>query len=172
VGTLRGAVVLGTVHTRTLSIVEPVYPNGWSKQHPGSCKVPNLLGTRDPAFPAAMNGIPIGAEYTVSARVDVDATGAVTNVALVGSSGRRAFDDALLAAARNATYPLTENTGFKAVRPSGAPLAWNGANGSSKYARCAPLPVAYLWHASFERAPLIALATPYFIANSAHDSRR
>ncbi|HTD37640.1 MAG TPA: M56 family metallopeptidase, partial [Candidatus Limnocylindrales bacterium] len=129
-GTVRGAVVLGTVHTGTLSVVEPVYPNGWTAQHPASCKVPSLLHTEDPAFPASMDGIPIGSQYTASARVRVDQAGAVTNAALAGSSGHRAFDAALLAAVRGATYPLTESTGFKPVRPSGASLAWNAANGS------------------------------------------
>jgi TonB family protein len=171
-GTVRGAVVLGTVHASTLSIVEPVYPNGWSAQHPGSCKVPNLLRTEDPAFPASMNGIPVGSEYTAAARVLVDQTGAVTNAALAGSSGHRAFDDALLAAVRGATYPLTESTGFKPVRPSGASLAWNAANGSSKYAHCAPLPTAYVWHTTFSRTPLLMFATPFFLANASHDLRR
>lgn len=171
-GTVRGAVVLGTAHTGTLSVVEPVYPNGWTAQHPESCKVPDLLHTEDPAFPASMGGIPVGAEYTASARVQVDQTGAVTNAALARSSGHRAFDDALLAAARGATYPLTEDTGFKPVRPSGASLAWNAANGSSKYAHCAPLPTAYIWHTTFSRGPHFFFATPLFIANSSHHAWR
>lgn len=171
-GAVHGAIVLGTVHAGTLSIVAPVYPNGWSAQHPGSCKVPDLLHTDDPAFPASMNGAPVGAEYKASARVEVDETGAVTNAAIASTSGHRAFDDALLAAARGATYPLTERTLFKPVRPPGTTLAWNAENGSSKYARCAPLPTAYVWHTTFSRATPLFFATPYLIANWPHYSVR
>ncbi len=86
-----------------------------------------------------MKNIAIGSAYTASVRVQVDDAGAVEKAALVTSSGQRAFDDALLAAARQATYPLTERDGFRAVRPSNASLGWNAAHGSSTYTGCRPI---------------------------------
>ncbi|HEX3464640.1 MAG TPA: M56 family metallopeptidase [Candidatus Elarobacter sp.] len=161
-GTLHGAVVLRAPRPSSISIVEPVYPKGWSAAHAGSCKVPSLLHTGMPAFPPGVT-VPVDTQYTSSVRVHVDAAGAVSGASVVGSSGRPAFDDAVLAAARRPTYPLTEATRFKPVRPSGTTLAWNAAHGSSTYARCAPLPADYLWRTTFSRSTGLVLATRYLV---------
>jgi TonB family protein len=83
-----------------------------------------------PAFPESMSDIADGVEFKTSVRVHVNAAGAATSAALVSTSGRPAFDDAALAAARQATYPLTATT-------------------------CKPLPTDYVWNDSFERTTLL-----------------
>jgi TonB family protein len=158
-GTIRGAAVIGTVHPSAISTVDPVYPAGWSARHPGACKIPELLHAGVPPFPSSVTGLPPGAEYTSSVHVDVDPSGAATGATITGSSGRSAFDDATLAAARSATYPLAGSTGFKPVRPPGTTLAWNAAHGSETYARCPAPPGGYVWHTTFSRNAGFLLAT-------------
>ncbi len=142
----------------SLSIVVPSYPDGWSAQHPTSCKVPNLLHTGVPAFPSSVTDFSVMKKAKASARVTVDASGAVTNATILASSDQPAFDNALLQAARSATYPLTESTGFKPVRPSNATLAWNAANGSAVYLKCTPLPREYVWNTTFK--PIVDRGAP------------
>jgi TonB family protein len=158
--TIRTAQDFGTPRAGAFSIVTPVYPSGWSAQHASACKVPEVLhwtlrpdgpATGLPVFPDAMKNVSVDATYRASVHVHVNAAGVATNAAVVSSSGQPAFDDALVAAARQATYPLTEDTGFKPVRPSGAPLSWNAANGSKAYGNCKPLPTDYVWHTLFRR---------------------
>ncbi len=158
--TIRTAENFGTPRAGAFSIVTPAYPNGWSAQHASACKVPPLLhwtmrpdgpNTGLPVFPGSMTNMSVDAKYSVSARVRVNGAGAVTSAAIVSSSGQPALDNALLAAARQATYPLTESTGFKPVRPSGAPLSWNAANGSKAYRNCKPAPSEYVWRTTFSR---------------------
>ncbi len=122
----------------TASVIVPVYPAGWSAAHPSACKVPTVSHARFrpgfvpptaytnvlPAFPPALHGVPVDAAYTASARVHADAAGAATSVALVRSSGQRAFDDALLTAVREASLPLTATS-------------------------CKPLPSDYVWTTTF-----------------------
>jgi TonB family protein len=149
--TIRTGVDLGQIHLSSYSIVTPAYPDGWSAQHPSSCKVPTLQHSGDPAFPVAMENAPIGVVYQASVRVHVGAAGTATNAAIVRSSGHADFDAALLAAARQVKYPLTEMTGFKQARPSNATLEWNATHGSDTYLNCKPLPADYVWNTTFER---------------------
>ncbi len=129
----------------TQSNVAPAYPDGWSTQHPNACKVPNLVH----------NGVPTIADsqtlpaLNAAVRVAVDESGAVTSAAIVKSSGRKTFDDAVLAAAREARYPLNDGTGFKPVRPNGAMLNWNETHGYDAYSKCAPLPGSYVWSTTY-----------------------
>jgi len=137
--TIRGAGLPFLVRPPyTLSVLSPVYPNGWSSQHKSSCKVPTVTHERSsivganpktemlPAFADSMKNISIEAKFVSSVRVHVDDAGVATSAAVVSSSGQPAFDNALLTAARRATYPL---------------------NASS----CKPLPTDYVWHATFSR---------------------
>ncbi|HEV2741367.1 MAG TPA: TonB family protein [Candidatus Elarobacter sp.] len=149
--TTRTALRFGTPVANVSSIVVPAYPKGWSTRHASACKVPTLLHTGVPAYPDAMKNMSVDARYTASVRVHLDATGAVTNAAVVAPSGQPAFDDALLDAARQATYPLKDETGFKPVRPSGAKLTWNAAHGSDTFVNCKPLPTDYVWNTTFSR---------------------
>jgi TonB family protein len=165
-GTIRSAALIGARHPDALSLVEPVYPAGWSAEHRSSCKVPNVLHADVPAYPPALKSLPLGAERHAAVRVRVDAGGAVTSATLVQPSGYRAFDAALLAAARGETYPLTDETGFRPVRPSGTSLAWNAAHGSSTYARCSPLPSDYVWHTTFSNGGGFVLATRFIPAGA------
>ncbi len=151
VSTVRTALVYGNPRGSTESIVSAAYPNGWSTQNASACKVPDLFHTGVPAFPASMNTIPVGEHFDGSVGVHVNAAGVVTGADVMKSTGEKTFDAALLAAARQATYPMTEGTGFKPVRPSGAPLSWNATHGSSAYAKCKPLPANYVWHTNFSR---------------------
>ncbi len=154
--TIHTAVAFGPPRAHSASSVAPAYPPGWSARHRSACKVPSLFHTGVPAFPAALNGVALGT-YDAAVRVHVDGRGAVTSAAVVTPSGQRGFDDALLAAARQATYPLTEASGFKQVRPAGAPLSWNAAHGSSTYAGCKPLPTDYVWSTQFSRRGSIGI---------------
>jgi TonB family protein len=149
--TIRTGMHFGAPLANASSIVVPVYPKGWSAQFKSACKVPTVQHTGVPAFPASMHDISVDASYSTSVRVHVNAAGAVTNAAVITPSGQRAFDDALLVAAREATYPLTESSGFKQARPGGAPLSWNAAHGSDTYLVCKPLPTDYVWSTTFGR---------------------
>ena len=155
--TVRTALHFGTPVANAYSIVAPAYPSGWSAQYKSACKVPTVQHTGVPAFPSAMQNMSVDASYSTSVRVHVDAAGTVTSAALVTPSGEPQLDDALLAAARQATYPLTEATGFKQARPSGAPLSWNAAHGSATYANCKPLPTDYVWNTTFGKVVPIGL---------------
>jgi TonB family protein len=142
--TIRTAVPIDVPEPSTVSVIVPAYPVGWSAQHPTACKVPTVTRTRFrpgfvqpnaytamlPAFPNSMKNIDIGAKFTTAVRVHVNDAGAATSAALAGSSGQPAFDDATLAAARRATYPLTAST-------------------------CKPSPADYVWRATFERNSLL-----------------
>lgn len=130
-----------------LSMVSPSYPNGWSVEHPSSCKVPTLIHGVFPA-PRSLNISPSKA-VSATARIQVDAAGAVTQAKIVSSSGIATFDKSVLTAARAAVYPLDGRSGFKPVRPSHATLAWNGTHGYRAYSKCAPLPTLYLWKVSY-----------------------
>jgi TonB family protein len=141
----------------TYSIVTPAYPKGWSSRHPAACKVPTVQHTGVPAFPDSMKNMPVDATYSASVKVHVGAAGTVTNATVVSPSGRQVFDDALIAAARRATYPLTEHDGFKQARPPGTALAWNAAHGSDTYLNCKPLPGDYVWNTTFARIVPIGL---------------
>lgn len=141
----------------TYSIVTPAYFKGWSSQHPAACKVPTLQHTGVPAFPDSMKNLPVDAQYSASVLVHVNADGTPTNATVVSPSGRPAFDDALVAAARQATYPLTERAGFKQARPSHTTLAWNAAHGSDTYVSCKPLPGSYVWKTTFARVVPIGI---------------
>ena len=163
VATTRKGLYFGKPLANTDSIVVPAYPTGWSAQHPAACKVPTLEHTGVPAFPDAMRNLSVDASYTASVRVHLDAAGAVTNATVVTPSGQAAFDDALLAAARQATYPLTEATGFKQARPSGAALSWNAAHGSGTYVNCKPLPTDYVWNTTFRRLVPIGFSGPHVL---------
>jgi beta-lactamase regulating signal transducer with metallopeptidase domain len=142
------------------STVAPAYPNGWSTQYPAACKVPSLVHAGVPAVPASLRTFVPNKTLTSSVRVDVDAAGTVTKAALVTASGMRAFDAAVLSAARQHTYPLTESSGFREVRPANAPSSWNAAHGSDTYSACTPLPRSYVWTGTFERRWMIVTAKP------------
>lgn len=142
---------IGLTYGQSMSIVTPVYPAGWSTRHVGSCKLPSLIHIGTPALPRAMRNIPLGKTYYAAVRVGVNASGSVVQSAITESSGSAILDGALLTAARGQHYPLVQRTGFKPVRPDGASLAWNATHGSAFYAKCAPLPSAYVWKTSFYR---------------------
>lgn len=146
----------GGPRDQTLSMVTPSYPAGWRALHPTSCKVPNVLHTGVPAFPASLRNE--SSTLTASVRVHVDAAGSVTGAAVVTPSGNASLDDAVLATARAEKYPMTETSGFKPVRPSHTSLAWNRAHGSTVYSKCDPLPSDYLWTTTATRdtSPLVA----------------
>lgn len=142
--TIRTAIPLGKPEPHTVAVIAPVYPAGWSEQYKSSCKVPTVTharyragfvapteyGKMVPAYPDSMNDVPDGSAFKTSVRVHVTAAGAATSAAVVSSSGRPAFDDAALAAARRATYPLIATT-------------------------CKPLPTDYVWNDSFERTSML-----------------
>jgi beta-lactamase regulating signal transducer with metallopeptidase domain len=142
--TIRTAFPIDTPEETTASVITPAYPVGWRGRHETACKVPVTTHTRFrsgyvapnaytdmlPAFPKTMKDIAIGAKFRTSVRVHVDAAGAATSAALAHSSGQQAFDDAALAAARRATYPLTRTS-------------------------CTPLPSDYVWNTTFERNSLL-----------------
>lgn len=162
--TIRTALRFAKPVDATYSIVTPAYFKGWSSRHPAACKVPTLQHTGVPAFPDAMKNLPVDAQYSASALVRVNTDGTPTNVAVVSSSRRQAFDDALVAAARQARYPLTERDGFKQARPSHTTLAWNAAHGSDTYANCKPLPGSYVWNTTFARVVPIGIpGTDYMV---------
>ena len=122
----------------TQSVLAPVYPTGWSAQHPSACKVPAVTHDRSsvlgpnpktemlPAFASTMKDMSVDAKYHASVRVHVNDAGAATTASLVRSSGQRAFDDAVMTAARRATYPLDASA-------------------------CKPLPAEYVWNTTFSR---------------------
>jgi len=142
--TIRTAYPIDTPEQSTASVIVPVYSAGWRDQHPSACKVPTMTHTRFrpgyvppnaytamlPAFPDSMKNVAVGAKFRTSVRVHVNDAGAATSAALATSTGQQAFDDAALAAARRATYPLT------------------GTN-------CKPLPKDYVWNTTFERNSLL-----------------
>ena len=142
--TIRTAVPAMQPETSTGAVIVPVYPAGWSASHASSCKVPTVtharyrsgfaaptkFGKMLPAFPDTMTFVPIGSTYATSVDVHVNAAGAATSAAIVRSSGKPAFDNAALAAARTATYPLTDTT-------------------------CTPLPAEYVWNVTFDRTTLL-----------------
>jgi len=147
--TVRTVMVVQSPLPATIfSSVSPVYPSGWSAQHPSACKVPNLLHTGVPAFSHPVEQLGTKLLFT-AVRVSVDPSGSVTDASTIKSSGQPAFDDAALAAARAESYPLNESTGFKPVRPSGAMLSWNATHGYSVYSKCDPAPTQYLWTAIY-----------------------
>ncbi len=149
--TMRTGARFGSVNGNSLSIVAPAYPSGWSARYKSACKVPSLIHTGVPAFPESMRSVSVDKSYGASARVHVDTAGTATNASITTSSGQKAFDDALLTAARTRHYPLTESTGFKPVRPDNAPLSWNASHGSNVYSKCTPLPTEYVWSTTFSR---------------------
>ncbi|GAC1580038.1 MAG: hypothetical protein NVS3B7_14410 [Candidatus Elarobacter sp.] len=155
--TIRTALRFEAPRDNAYSIVVPAYPSGWSAQTKSACKVPTLQHSGVPAFPASMQNMPVDASYSAAIRVHVGTNGQVTNAAVVTSSGKPDLDSALLDVARQATYPLTESTGFKHARPSDAPLSWNAAHGSATYAACKPLPTDYVWNTTFEKVVPIGL---------------
>ncbi len=142
--TIRTAFPVDSPEASTVSVIMPLYPAGWGKQHESACKVPTTTRSRFrrgyvpptkytemlPSFPDSMKNMAIGAKFRTSVRVHVNEAGAATSAALVHPSGQRAFDDAALAAAQRATYPLSE-------------------------AGCKPSPTDYLWHITFERNSLL-----------------
>jgi beta-lactamase regulating signal transducer with metallopeptidase domain len=142
--TIRTAVPVSAPEPSAGSVIVPVYPVGWSARYPSACKVPTVTRARFrpnfapptpytamlPAFPTAMNDLPLGTAVKTSVHVHVDAAGAATDVAVFAPSSRPAFDDAVVRAARAATYPLTAST-------------------------CRPLPAEYVWHTTFERSTLL-----------------
>lgn len=148
--TVRTAAYFGTPKAQAYSIVSPAYPQGWSAQHVASCKVPVLQHGGVPAVPAGSENIPVDTTYVGTVRVHLNPSGSPA-ATIVKSTGQRALDDALLASARSATYPLTEDTGFKQVRPSKAFLAWNASHGAATYINCSPLPTDYVWNTTFSR---------------------
>ncbi len=138
--TVRAAAPFWPPEPYTVSVIVPVYPSGWSARHASACKVPTVTHARFrpgfdapqaytemlPAFPDSMKNVSIEAKSSASVRVHVDAAGAASSAAIVRSSGQPAFDDAVLAAARRARYPLTVSS-------------------------CKPLPTEYAWHTEFGR---------------------
>lgn len=142
--TARVAGFIDIAPPAALSIVRASYPNGWSSEHPGACRVPDLTHAGVPDVRLVLDK-----PVTASVLVHVDPSGNVVTAALAKSSGNAAYDNAVLSAARGDTYPLSEITGFKPVRPSGATLAWNAAHGYSQYSKCTPLPNAYTWSTTF-----------------------
>lgn len=142
--TVRTAFPVDTPEVTTASLIVPTYPAGWSEQHPSACKVPQITRVRFrpgyvrpnsytemlPAFPDSMKNIAVGSKFTTLLRAHVNAAGAATSVSLTSSSGKPAFDDAALTAARHATYPLVATS-------------------------CKPLPADYKWQTTFERNSLL-----------------
>ena len=141
--TVRAGAPFRAPESNTVSVIVPVYPSGWSARHPSACKVPTVTHARYrpgfvrgdaytemlPALPEAMNTFTVDASASTSVRVHLDAANAVTSTTVVGSSGQPAFDDAVVAAAGRASYPLTAST-------------------------CKPLPTDYVWHTTFRRSTI------------------
>ncbi len=141
--TVRAGVPFRGPESNSVSAIVPVYPSGWSTRYGSACKVPTVTHARYrpgfaagdaytamlPALPDAMKNIPVDASYSTSVRVHLNAANAVTSAAVVDSSGQPALDDAVLAAAKRATYPLTASS-------------------------CKPLPTEYVWHTTFRRTAL------------------
>jgi TonB family protein len=137
--TMRAGLPISRPERNTASVIVPVYPAGWSAAHQSVCKVPTVTHARFragfvagtpytqmlPAFPGAMKDIGIDEKFRTTVRVHVNASGAATSAAIERASGRPLFDEATLAAARRATYPLTTTT-------------------------CKPLPNEYVWTTTFE----------------------
>jgi TonB family protein len=142
--TLHAGVPIRKPERNSVSVIVPVYAAGWSAAHPSDCKVPTVTHARYrpgfvpgteytqmlPAFPETMNDIGVDENFRTTVRVHVNASGAATDAAVARSSGRPAFDDATLAAARTATYPLTTSS-------------------------CAPLPSDYVWTTTFRTQSFI-----------------
>jgi TonB family protein len=166
--TIKGAFpVLSPPRPAVGAIVAPAYPASWSARYASACKVPTLDHARFnpssgfrgsaaenellPLFPDSMKNLAIGSKFDATVRVRVNQAGAATSAELTKSSGHEVVDNAALAAARRATYPLTEAEGFKPVRPSHAPLSWNATHGSDTYVSCKPLPSEYVWYVTFDR---------------------
>ncbi len=147
--TVRTAVFAWRAAGVGASVVAPVYPKGWSTRYPSACKVPSLVHAGVPAIPASLRKLTTEATFTSAVRVDIDAAGAVTKATVDAPSGQPAFDQSLLLAARSQKYPLTESSGFRAVRPAHATLAWNAVHGSDTYTSCKPLPTGYVWTGTF-----------------------
>ncbi|MDQ6941086.1 MAG: M56 family metallopeptidase [Candidatus Eremiobacteraeota bacterium] len=139
VSTLKGAGLPFFVYPpSTGSVLSPVYPVGWSAQHPGACKVPTVTHDRGPLTPpnpkteflpnfaASKKNMSIEATYKASVRVHVNDAGAATSATVVSPSGEPAFDDAVLAAVRKVRYPLDASA-------------------------CTPLPTEYVWNTTFGR---------------------
>jgi len=132
--TVRAAMPYRAPEPNTGSVITPVYADGWSAAHPAACKVPTVSHGRYrsgfvaptaytemlPTFPDAMKHMSADAKFTTSVRVHVNAGGAATSAAIARSSGRDAFDNATLAAAREATYPLTTTS----CKPSPTEYVW------------------------------------------------
>jgi TonB family protein len=137
--TMRAGLPIRRPEQHTGSVIVPVYAAGWSAAHPSACKVPTMTHARYrpgfvpgtaytqmlPAFPEGMKNIGVDDKFRTTVRVHVNASGAATDASIERPSGRAAFDDATLAAARRATYPLTTTA-------------------------CKPLPTEYVWTTTFE----------------------
>jgi TonB family protein len=142
--TIRTAVPVQPPERTTGSVIIPVYPVGWSKQHASACKVPTITRGRFrsgfaaptpytamlPKFPDSEKNVPLGFEAKTSVRVHVNPAGTATSAKLVSSSGRSDFDEAALVAARAAKYPLGPTT-------------------------CTPLPTEYVWNTTFEYSSML-----------------
>ena len=149
--TIRTAIPVDKPEPRSVSVIAPVYPAGWSAEHKAACKVPTVTRARYrpgftpgteytamlPAFPDGLNDLALGSQVKSSVAVHVNAAGAATSVAAVDPSGQPAYDDAVASAARRATYPLTAST-------------------------CKPLPANYVWQTTFERTNML-----FFVGNAA-----
>jgi len=143
--TVRLSVALGSPERATISVLTPVYKAGWSEKH-GACKIPIVTHARFrlgfqgrlpytqmlPWFPDSMMH-PNDENVDTAVDVHTKPDGAFTSVSLVKSSGKTAFDNEALSAARRATYPLTE-------------------------AKCATMPSEYVWKTSFlSNGPAVVL---------------
>ena len=125
--------------------VAPIYPQGWSSEHRSSCKVPNLFHNGVLTLADSMKPASHRSKAIAAVRVHVNADGSVAHAQIVTPSGKPSLDNALLVAAQNETYPLTETSGFNQVRPNGTPPSWNKTHGSETYTGCSPRPTDYLW---------------------------
>jgi len=154
--TLKGASLPFLVHpASTISVLAPVYPVGWSAQHKSACKVPVVTHDRGPlqgpdpktemvpAFAASEKNMSVDTTYKTRVRVHVNGAGAVTSAAVESPSGEPAFDSAVLAAARKATYPLDASA-------------------------CIPLPTEYVWNTTFGRHTFPSANAAYTLGKPPH----
>ena len=142
--TVRLSVPIAPPEPSTYSAVVPVYAAGWSDAH-GSCKIQPVghrryrIGYRGklpysdelPWYSGSMLAEPEGIEFVTVVSVHVHVDGSAERVNLAVSSGKPAFDQESLSAARRATYPLSQQT-------------------------CPTMPTDYVWTTTFEKSTLIA----------------
>lgn len=142
--TVRLSVPMTPPEPSTYSAIVPVYAAGWSDAN-GSCKIQSVGHRRNrigfqgklpytdelPWYSGTMLQEPEGSEFVTVARVHVDADGSAARVVLSRSSGKPAFDQASLSAARRAMYPLSQQT-------------------------CPTMPTDYVWTTTYENVRLIA----------------